>query len=507
MGFDQRGIAAFQITFPAAVDRWAALSVNAPQQHRFCWSGGALIGRNPLAMPWSGAGGGKSRKNNFLLSEGGLLRAEGVRLHNTHDAFLASSNQSGFDIEHVWLSWNRDDFFEGYLHDLSVRHTLVDGTFTFLSDPDGDCNAAKDASAKRVVIENSLIRIQRMPGPYGKHSDKWHWKIEGGHHQLWKRDSCSWSTWPDFELRNNVFLIEGPGTTYDSMNKIRCNLALPGDCDRPTLNKLVACENNLFLYQGYHHWVDADATPGPTPQPGDAFHNPDNPNYLPNGRDCYQRVTDDPRDVGHGQVVQLWRALRDAWIERHTGHENPLHAVMQIAGIDYPGVAAGRRIRLINRKGEKCLQSSAAKGVSLQPCSDAPSQVLSVVAFDDGKLMGALLLRDSDGAYLRSQDPSILETDNDDGRFDPRVFRQPTQSATPDFAERWYLLPRDGEPGAAPGTFIIESDALRRSFLHSGDAGVAFQPYFVRGEQTPLPQAIYPFGDDWTMQWRVEHVN
>ncbi|NND92591.1 MAG: hypothetical protein HKN42_17190, partial [Granulosicoccus sp.] len=128
VGFDQRGIQSFQVTFPGTEHLYAALSVRNEPGTRFCWVGGAHVGQNPMAMTWGWDTGSKRRKNNFILSESGVVQVESARLHNLHDIFLASSEDAGFDIRDSWITWNRDDVFEGYLQNLSFTDTLVDGT-------------------------------------------------------------------------------------------------------------------------------------------------------------------------------------------------------------------------------------------------------------------------------------------------------------------------------------------------------------------------------------------
>jgi hypothetical protein len=508
-GFDQRGIKSFQVTFPKLAHQWAALAVRNPADKRFCWSGGAHIGRNPLAMTWSSnenGSGSKKRKNNFLLSEGGTLHVEGARVHNIHDAFLASSSEAGFDINHSWVSWNRDDFFEGYLHKLAIRNTLVDGTYTFISDPDGDCDQDKRASDKTIVIENSLIRIQRQPGPYGKHSDKWHWKVDGGHHKLWKLDSCDWKNWPQFILRNNVFLIEGPITTQKSLSSPDCNLALPGACDNPKLGNLKECDNNLFLYSNYHEWLDSGITPGPTPAPDNRFYNENNPKFLRNGKDCYQRLTDDPRTPGYADVRQLWNSLRQNWINQHTNRTDPHESVMTIPGVDYPVFEENALVQLINRKSALCIESDDGQPVGLRKCNNSRAQQFQIKPFKDGKLMGALLLKDASGAYLRTQDQRVIEADNSDSNLDTSVFRELNDSVTPEFSERWYVLPREAEPGGASHTYVIESDAIRRSYLRGDGAMLTVQPFYEYGESTSLPQNVFESGDDHALQWIIRRI-
>lgn len=499
-GVDQRGITAYQVSFPQEGHRWAALAIGDSIDARFCWVGGAVVGRNPLAMTWGGLPGGKLRKNNFLQSEGGTLQVERARVHNTHDTFIPKSPDAGFDIRESWISRTRDDFVEGRFGRLRMSDTLLDGTYSFLSSPD-DCTNGMSADGHTVVIENSLIRLQRQPGPYARDEDKWHASVDGGHGRLWKLDDCGWEDWPRFVLRNNVFLIEGPQSTSDTLFRARCNHALPGACDDNALSKLQACENNLFLYTDYHHWTDSRDRPGPAPTPGNRFHNPENPHFLPNGRDCYQRITDDPRDPGYGDPLATWSEARDTWLDRHASGGADDDRVMRIAGVDHTAMESGRRIRLRNRESGLCLESSAAVGVRLDTCSTSATQVFEVVPFDDGVLDGALLLRDHGGAFLGTQPAEMA--DGAAGTDRSPLWREPAGGRPPSFAERWYLLPLAEEPGGCASAYAIESDMPFHSFVRGGTAQVEVQRVFEAGTDTGLPQATFASGDDSALQWIV----
>jgi|GEM_PF-4301989 len=506
-GVDQRGIVAHQVTFPGEEHLWAALSIREPSANRFCWIGGAVVGRNPMAMTWGGPSGSKARKNNFLFTQGGRMVVEGARVHNIHDAFLASSEGTGFDIRRSWISWNRDDFFEGYLHDLRIEDTLVDGTFTFLSDPDGVCDEGKAAGERVVVIENSLIRLQRMPGPYSGHTDRWRWEPEGGHNTLWKLDSCGWADWPRFVLRNNVFLVEGPRTTRRELHETDCRLALPSDCEGAPLANLAECRNNLFLYTDYHHWRDADTAPGPVPRPDGPFHAVDNPDFLPNGRDCYQRLTDDPHDPGYADVRAIWRGLRARWIERHTVEAPAEQRLMRVPGVDFPPFESGSRVIVESRSGKACLTSLPDGALVSLRCTASAKQRFTVVTFDDGRLPGAVLLQDERGRYLRSPPPPL------DGAAEAvrssrwPVFAQAALGGKPPFAERWYLLPLDELDAPGGRLFGIESDVIGRSFVRESAGQVVVQSSYAQGVNTPLPQPRFSQGDDPALQWRVKRVD
>jgi len=506
-GLDQRGRRGFQLTFPRTIDRWAAVSIRESADDRFCWSGGAIVGRNPLAVTWGGSTGTKSRKNMFIRNEGGLVQVDGARVHNTHDTFLATSPSAGFDIRHSWISYTRDDLFEGHLDRLSIRDTLVDGTYSFLSASDG-CERSGSVRDAVVTIENSLIRLQRMPGPYARDVDRWHWNVEGGHGRLWKEEDCGWWNWPKFKLKNNVFLIDGPASNFSTVYKAVCNLALPGACEGRgrELDQLLACENNLFLYRDYRYWTDAEKEPGPTPTVGTRFHNPRNPGFRPNGNDCYQRMTDDPRDDNYGPVESHWKSLREEWIRRHTGQSKERDRVMRVAGVDRSVFGSAARLQIVSRANGRCIESDDSGRVRLMACSDSKRQLFWPRRYRDGVLRGALLLVDYRGAVLRTQDPGVLESDESFRRFDPRVFTQRVSDlARPGFEERWYLLPMKDEPKGERGVYAIESDALRRSYLRADGGSVEVQRLYELGKDTPTPQyTSYTRGSD-ALRWEIRN--
>ncbi|MEE9319499.1 MAG: hypothetical protein V3U76_03555 [Granulosicoccus sp.] len=499
-GFDQRGTNSYQVTFPGQEHLWAALSIKNPSGSRFCWVGGAHIGRNPLAMTWNGKTGTKIRKNNFLLTENGLIQVEGVRLHNMHDAFLANGPNAGFEIRDSWISWNRDDLFEGYLHNLGIHNSLIDGTYTFISSPDGECGQAKSAADRTVVIENSLIRLQRMPGPFSRESERWHWRVEGGHNLLWKLDGCSWNEWPEFVLRNNVFLIEGLRTTSEQLHSEECNLALPGDCQDSSLGKLKECENNLFLYSNYGNWLDAQMRPGPAPVSGNRFHNVNNPEYLPNGTDCYQRLTDDSRDSGYADVDAIWKKFRKQWIEKQVNPETSSNSPGQIPGVDFPVFDDGSVITLYNVKSENCLTSADSIEVMLRPCDSSPEQQFEVRSFSDGKLMASVLLIDSAGRYMHS---SISDSENGHSRLAFPVTMEQPESGRPNFQERWYILPLDEISDTGQRLYSIETDGIQRSFLRDDSGDPAMQGLYFAGTETPLPQPRFARGKDPALHWLI----
>ena len=407
-------------------------------------------------MTWSGDTGSKSRKNNFLSVGGSVknLTVEGVRVHNNHDPFyLSTVNQS--ILRDLWISWNCDDLYESSLH-TKIIDTLVDGTYTFLSAPDR-CNGG-NLAANTTTIENSLIRLEPMPARYGKKpGTKYHWVVSGGFNAIWKPDpECGGMGGdPKFELRNNVFLVEG---------SLGGNNGLPFGSN---IGKITTCENNLFLYTG------GSITDAPRPTPGSKYYNSANSNYQPNGTDCFQAI------INKTEALRIWKEKREQWIARHTGNSDPKQNVMMIPGIDYPAFSANQTLQIRNKSTGLCIQKNASGAdATLASCNGSEAQLWSLQPFADGKLRGAILLRNKAGGYLRSQDQEALAGDTDDSDYDPDVFWSNVSS--PNFIERWYVYPLAKEPGGEAGTYAIEFDALRRSFIFANGSKVQAQLFWDR---------------------------
>jgi hypothetical protein len=509
---DQRGVFGYQVTFPKyELNLWMALDFSDVGNKQMCVAGGAHVARNPISMTWSGPTGSKTRKNNYIAAGNAPITVEGVRAHNIHDPFYTGR----LNLRHSWISWTRDDFVEADFLDIKIIDTLVDGTYAFMSVRDRGCPDGNGFAGNTVVIENSLIRIQRQPGAdhassNGNNPLLYHWDMRGGTGILWKGSGCPWSKWPKFELRNNIFLIEPRMNRRGSyaIDVTGSERALPSAVGT-NLNRVSKCENNLFLYTNYSEWRRAGQQIGAVPEKGGRFHNSSNPQFKRNGSDCYQRVTDDPSDPGYGDVMGIWNAEREQWIARHTGSSDPKQNVMQIPGVDYSVLQAGQNYQIRNKSTGQCIQHGASgTDVMLAACNSSAAQLWVGEVRSDGKLRGALLLRNKkSGGYLRSQDPAAIHNTtgaNNSSKYDPDVFW--VSNSTPNFKERWYIYPLGGEPGGEANTYAIESDALRRTYLMSNGSKVQVQLLYVDGENTasPHPSPFLSGGDNPKLQWYVE---
>lgn len=243
----------------------------------WCWRGGTVIRTDPLNETWSDA---KHPNNSAFNAWSDNMVWDSVRIHNAHDAFRPDRRMNAWwEIRGSWVSYTRDDCIENdYFASGLVDDSLFDGCYVFISSRNG---ITPPDPPNTVTVQNSLIRLQKMPGPYG-HPDP----SVMGHGELFKYQADS----PELVLKNNIFLIEGcAATKYRAEN-----------CEKPDMigfKKLRECSNNIIV------WVGEGNFPGTIP--------------------------DDPSCVTVTTDVGVWEEARTAWLADHP-------EVARIEGLDPP---------------------------------------------------------------------------------------------------------------------------------------------------------------------------
>jgi hypothetical protein len=242
-----------------------------------CWAGGVIHYTNDYDITW---GESKTPNNAAIISWTGDIVFDGVRIHNAHDGFRPRRNPDGFwTVRNSWVSYNRDDcigndsFAAGLVDD-----SLFDGCYVFLSSRELDATDYGNT----VTVQNSLIRMQEMPGPYG-HEDR----TVMGHGPLFKYQPQS----PDLVLRNNIFLMESYVTTKNVVRSETASFELLGFRS----GQLKECSGNIIVWTG------------PGEFPGD----------IPDDQNCVSVTTD----------IGVWHTARLKWLREH-----PL--VARIDGVD-----------------------------------------------------------------------------------------------------------------------------------------------------------------------------
>lgn len=266
--------------YPVDIRIWDGRSVS---ETNICWVGGTILSTNPLDMTWRDS---KNGKGDGIGSHNNSLIVDGARIHNAHDGFAFWTRDGGrpevyWQIRNSWVTYNRDDCIEDdfYFGGL-VDDSLFDGCYVFLSTRGGTTS-----HGQTVTVQNSLIRMQQMPGPYGYDNDP----SVMSHGEIFK--TSEWG--PDIVLENNIFLVEGLAkTTADPSLWPAQNVYALGFKD-----KVISCSNNVIVWLGEGEY----------------------PGNIPNNDACVTVTTD----------RTVWDAARAKWIAEH-----PL--VARIYGVDEP---------------------------------------------------------------------------------------------------------------------------------------------------------------------------
>jgi len=130
--------------------------------------GGRVIGqqsRNTRHFVMKGEWDG----NGITLRGPGISTIEGMYIDNVQDGISPIENVTKWVVKDVYARHIRDDFVENdQLQPGVIENTLVDGTFTFLSNRPaadgggGTCNGRKSDPNLIVEVRNTLIWMQRQ---------------------------------------------------------------------------------------------------------------------------------------------------------------------------------------------------------------------------------------------------------------------------------------------------------------------------------------------------------
>lgn len=285
--FDARGATFLGQTDPVLPDGSIAgyiIDLRSSLANSVCWAGGAIHYTNDLDITWWES---KDPNNAGIITWTGDVIIDGVRIHNGHDAIRPRRNQDGFwTVRNSWITYNRDDCIENdFMAAGLVDDSLFDGCYVFLSSRIPDATPLDPRNV--VTIQNSLIRMQDMPGPYG-HDDR----SIMGFGQLFKYSDAS----PDLVLRDNIFLFEDYASTKGNADGSPAS-SFGRLGFRVSEGRLRECSGNIIVWTG------------PGEFPGD----------VPNDPACVTVTTD----------RTVWENARAKWLAEH-----PL--VARIDGVDDP---------------------------------------------------------------------------------------------------------------------------------------------------------------------------
>lgn len=216
---------------PIVIDARSAVSLTAGERaleigdgqlvDNMCVAGFTVIGQQDRNLSWrtmhDDIGGSALRVygSNYVV--------DGLRAENVQDGFDPRSGDK-FELRNAWMTYVRDDCIENdELGELTVRDSLFDGCYTFLSEQESG-----SVVGETLLLENILVRLQPLPAPRGTEDPKilGHGKFfkkfdQAGRHQPIIRDSIFFmemdcysgcDDWPPGTKATNVTVVwTGPG--------------------------------------------------------------------------------------------------------------------------------------------------------------------------------------------------------------------------------------------------------------------------------------------------------
>ncbi len=211
---------------PAIIDARSGLSLTSGERaleigskkpvNNMCIVGWTVIGQQSRTLTWrqmhDDLGGSALRVygSNYVV--------DGLRAENVQDGFDPREGD-GFELRNVWMQYIRDDCIENdEFGELTVRDSLFDGCYTFLSEQESG-----SVDGESLILENILVRLQPMPAPHGEddpsilgHGSFFKKFDKGGRHQPIIRNSIFFlekechsgcKDWPPGTQATNVTLV------------------------------------------------------------------------------------------------------------------------------------------------------------------------------------------------------------------------------------------------------------------------------------------------------------
>jgi hypothetical protein len=171
-----------------------------------------------------------------------------TQLRNVGDGFRVASNSGGWRLQGVHVSRAHDDCVENdWLHSGRIDDSFFDGCYAFYSSR-APQTSSRDGSAERVVITNTLVRLEAMP--FDDDGGPGHgpiWKLGSG---LYTGGAARTGISPRLEVRNVMIRVgqrpsqggtlELPSYDHDGD---------PGTPDRPYLDP-ADCSDNVLILAG-----------------------------------------------------------------------------------------------------------------------------------------------------------------------------------------------------------------------------------------------------------------
>jgi hypothetical protein len=197
------------------------------------FTGGTVLGQFDRSWTWEQM---HDLNNAAIAFDNASFTVDGLRADNVTDG-IRPEKEDNFTVREVHLSYVRDDCIENdHLLGGLVDDSLLDGCYSAFSARPSQAiiDSGYNGAAKVWTIQNTLVRLQAMPGPNAPTADglghagffKWH-----------KWDDPANSLSPKLALHNNVFMAERVGDVGPD------RMGIP-----PTM--LAGCSNNVMVWLG-----------------------------------------------------------------------------------------------------------------------------------------------------------------------------------------------------------------------------------------------------------------
>ena len=189
-----------------------------------CVAGGTVLGQFDRTLSWDEM---HTLNNAAIRFENPDTHVEYVRIDNVTDGIRPVAGP--FTIRGAWLSYVRDDCVENdHVQPGLIDDSLFDGCYVGVSERPSPAIAASgyDGRGQLVTVQNSLIRLQPMPGPRGGLATD----LGNGVFFKWSDQATN------LELDNNVFMAEQVSQDGGDV------MGIP--------SSLVACSNNIMVWLG-----------------------------------------------------------------------------------------------------------------------------------------------------------------------------------------------------------------------------------------------------------------
>ncbi len=194
-----------------------------------CWSGGEVLGQFAPSTPWNTM---HDKYGQVAQPNAGGADIENLRVFDYGDGISHDRGGPNWMVRGVYVKYSRDDCIENdFYNNGTVEDSFLDGCYSAFSMR--EYVALPNDSAHRLVVRNSLIRLQAYDAVYSGPVPN--------HNAFWKLHQNA----PRIELYDNIFRADA--ASYEG--PVPGSYMIPPSSG-PLGNKLAACSNNTIVWLG-----------------------------------------------------------------------------------------------------------------------------------------------------------------------------------------------------------------------------------------------------------------